>query len=459
MRKSLLDQLPLVPAAIDHEHARELAAISIVLDGLPEAVRFIHEDLCRRGKRRVDPSKGRHGLAAEQILRVTILKQMSGFSYEQLAFHLADSTTYRTFCRLGLDRKPPKKSTLQKNIKRIRATTWQAIHQLVAQRAQQLGVETGKKVRTDCTVVESNIHHPTDSSLLWDSVRVLVRGMGRAKETFGIEFHDHSRRAKRRAMGILNAKSAAQRKPLYRDLIKMTDKTLAQAERVASQLDEVEVGSIAQMALAETLATELREYGRLAQQVISQTERRVFRGETVPASDKLVSIFETHTDIIIKDRRDTLYGHKLCLTSGASGIVTDVVVERGNPADSTLAVHMIERHKDLFGQVPLQASFDGGFASRDNLATIKQLGVKDVAFSKRCRLEVSDMVKSSWVYRKLKNFRAGIEGVISFLKRGFGLGRCLWRGFQSFEAYVKASVVACNLLVIARHALARRKTA
>jgi IS5 family transposase len=113
----------------------------------------------------------------------------------------------------------------------------------------------------------------------------------------------------------------------------------------------------------------------------------------------------------------------------------------------------------LFGQVPLQASFDGGFASRDNLATIKQLGVKDVAFSKRCRLEVSDMVKSSWVYRKLKNFRAGIEGVISFLKRGFGLGRCLWRGFQSFEAYVKASVVACNLLVIARHALARRKTA
>jgi IS5 family transposase len=382
---------------------------------------------------------------------------MNGFSYEQLAFHLADSTTYRTFCRLGFDRKPPKKSALQKNVQRVRATTWQNIHQWVAQRAQQLGVETGKKVRTDCTVVESNIHYPTDSSLLWDSVRVLVRGMSRAKETFGIEFHDHSRRAKRRAMGILNAKSTAERRPLYRDLIKVTDKTLAQAERVASQLGEVEVGGILQMALAETLATELREYVRLAHQVISQTERRVFRGETVPASEKLVSIFEAHTDIIIKDRRETLYGHKLCLTSGASGIVTDVVVERGNPSDSTLAIRMIERHKESFGQVPRQASFDGGFASRDNLATLKQLGVKDVAFSKRCRLEISDMVKSSWLYRKLKNFRAGIEGVISFLKRGFGLGRCLWRGFQSFEAYVNASVVACNLLVIARHALARRK--
>jgi IS5 family transposase len=398
-------------------------------------------------------------LAAEQLLRVAVLKQMTGFSYEQLAFHLADSNTYRTFCRLGFDRKPPSKSALQKNVKRVRATTWQAIHQLVARRAQQLGVETGNKVRTDCTVVESNIHHPTDSSLLWDSVRVLTRIMAQANEQFGIGFHDHTRRAKRRAVGINNAKTTSQRKPLYRDLIKVTDKAIKQADTVAEQLDHVDVGSIMQAALVQSLATQLRDYASLARQIITQTERRVFGGETLPPSEKLVSIFEPHTDIIVKDRRETLYGHKLCLTSGASGIVTDVVVERGNPADSTLAVHMIERHKELFGQVPLQASFDGGFASRDNLTTIKQLGVKDVAFSKRCRLEVTDMVKSKWLYRKLRNFRAGIEGVISFLKRGFGLGRCLWRGFQSFEAYVHASVVACNLLVIARHALAKLKTA
>ena len=154
-----------------------------------------------------------------------------------------------------------------------------------------------------------------------------------------------------------------------------------------------------------------------------------------------------------------MYGHKVCLSSGASGIITDVVVLRGNPADSTLAVNMIERHKKLFGNVPLQASFDGGFASRKNLASIKKLGVQDVAFSKRCRLEISDMVKSSWVYRQLKNFRAGIEAGISLLKRAFGLGRCLWRGFESFQAYVQASVVSCNLLVIARHVLAARKSA
>ena len=132
-------------------------------------------------------------------------------------------------------------------------------------------------------------------------------------------------------------------------------------------------------------------------------------------------------------------------------------MEQGNPADSTLAVEMIEHQRDLHGKVPRQACFDGGFASRANLADIKALGVEDVAFHKRCRLAIQDMVKSTWVYRQLRAFRAGIEGIISFLKRGFGLGRCAWRGFQSFCAYVQASVVACNLLSMARQTLAAAK--
>jgi IS5 family transposase len=458
MRKSLLDQLPLVPVAIDHDHARELAVIGAVLDQLPEAVDLVHQDLCRRSHRRVNPATGRHGMAAEQVLRVAMLKQMTGLSYEQLAFHLADSVTYRSFCRFGFDRKVPDQRTLQRNVKRIRSETWEAIHRRVVLKAEQLGIETGKKIRTDCTVVNSNIHHPTDSSLLSDSVRVLTRIMRQAKEMFGIDFHDHSRRAKRRAVGILNANTSAQRSKLYRDLIKVTGKTVAQAQKAANELDEVEAAGLLDVAFAQGLAAELRQYSDLAGQVISQTERRIFGGEKLPPSEKIVSIFEPHTDIIIKDKRETLYGHKICLTSGASGIVTDVVVERGNPADSTLPVNMIERHKKLFGHVPLQASFDGGFASHENLASIKQLGVQDVAFTKGRGLEINDMVRSSWVYRQLRNFRAGIEAGISFLKRAFGLGRCLWRGFESFCAYVHASVVSCNLLLMARHVLAARNT-
>lgn len=456
MRKSLLDQLPLVPAAIDHAHARELEAMSKLLEQLREAVQLVHEDLSWRGNKRVDPSKGRHGMAAEQVLRAAMLKQMRGFSYDQLAFHLADSATYRAFCRFGFDRQPPKRATLQKNVKRVKPETWEAINHALVRLAQQLGLEDGHKVRTDSTVVESHILYPNDSTLLWDSVRVLARLMGRAQEKLGIGFVDHTRRAKRRMLNITHAKRRNVRRQLYRDLVKVTKKTVGQAESTTTALADVEPDSITQMAQVEALRTELRHYVDLARRVISQTERRVFDDEKVPASEKLVSIFEEHTDVIVKDNRQTLYGHKLFLTTGASGLVTDAIVERGNPADSKRAVKMVQRQRDLYGRVPRQACFDAGFASQASLADIKALGVEDVAFHKRSRFEVSDMVKSSWVYRQLCDFRAGIEGVISFLKRGFGLGRCLWRGFQSFQAYVQASVLACNLLTAARHGLAAK---
>ena len=453
MRRTVHEQLRLVPKIIDHEHARELSQISAVLDQLPEAVELIHADLLEQGGKRVDPAKGRAGMTAEQVLRALIVKQMNHYSYEELSFHLIDSTTYRWFCRIGIEQKSLTKSTLQKNIKRVRAETWEAINRKLVLCAAALGVETGAKVRTDCTVVESNIHKPTDSTLLWDSVRVLVRLMGEAEEEFGVNFTDHSRRAKRRALGILNAKSNEQRLPYYRDLLRVTEKTVRSAERIAGELDKAGVVGLFALLRAGALAHQLRHYVALAKRVIGQTERRVLNGESVPAEEKIVSIFEPHTDIIVKDRRETLYGHKICLTSGASGLVTDVVVEEGNPADSTLAVKMIERQRAMYGKLPRQVSFDGGFTSRDNLETLKELGVEDVAFTKRGGLQITEMVKSSWVYRRLRNFRAGIEGTVSFLKRVFGLNRCTWSGFRSFKAYVCGSVLACNLLVLARHLL------
>src|SRR5881394_1315666 len=155
MRKSLLDQLSLTPAPIAHVHAAELSAIALLLDQLPEAVALVHTDLVIRDGRRVDPSKGRDGMAAEQVLRVAILKQHTGLSYERLAFGLADSSTYRAFCRLGYEQKPPTKSALQKNVKRVTTATWEKINEMVVRQARDLGVEKGTKVRTDCFVVES----------------------------------------------------------------------------------------------------------------------------------------------------------------------------------------------------------------------------------------------------------------------------------------------------------------
>lgn len=457
MRKNLLQQLPLTPATIDHVHAVELAAMSDLLDGLPEAVALVHEDLSWRGGRRIDPNKGRDGMAAEQVLRAGVLKQHTGCSYERLAFGLADSSTYRSFCRIGFNKKAPTRSALQKNIKRLKPETWEAISRLLINKAQQLGVEKGQKVRTDCMVVESNIHHPTDSSLLGDCVRVFTRLMKKANKKFGLGFKNRRLRAKRRLLEISNAKSMKEKSPLYRDLLKITAETIKQAEQIAGQLDHVPCETVLDAVVAQTIAGEIRRYIPLANQVMSQTELRVLRGESVSAADKIVSIFEPHTSIIIKDNRDTEYGHKVCITTGASALVTDVMVETGNPADSTLAVKMIERQKELFGKAPQQASFDGGFATRSNLTAIKALGVKDAAFHKRRGIEISEMTRSARIFKKLRTFRAGIEGVISFLKRTFGLERCTWRGFASFRAYVHASVLACNLLVVARHVLAGRR--
>ena len=177
-------------------------------------------------------------------------------------------------------------------------------------------------------------------------------------------------------------------------------------------------------------------------------------GEKLKPEEKLVSISEPHTDIIVKDRRDTYFGHKLALSSGASGLLTDLVVEEGNPADTTIAEKMIARQEEIYGRVHRQAAFDGGFASRSNLERIKKLGVEDVAFAKKRGLKVDEMARSTWVYRRLRDFRAGIEGMISFLKRCFGLGRCTWRGFASFKAYAWSSVVTANLLLMARRMLA-----
>ena len=445
MRDTVRKQLPLVEPAIEHEHAAELHGIRHLVDEHSAIADLIHADLVRGLK---NPHTGRRGkLSAEQVLMALLIKQMNDFSYEVLAYHLADSRTYRAVCGFGIGDKTPSGKTLQRDIKKIGADTLEAINRILVTSAAASGIEKGRKVRVDCTVVESNIHHPTDSSLLWDCVRVLSRWTQHAVEISDVVVANHCRRAKRRELGILNARNNKQRTKLYRDLLKVSRMTCSDSERVLAAL---ECGPTTDPLWAMVIMAELRHYLVLARQVIAQTERRVLRGESVPPQDKIVSIFEPHTDIIIKDRRETLFGHKVTLTGGASGVLTDLVIEQGNPADVTLAQRMISRQQEIFGRVPRQAAFDGGFASKENLAAIKELGVKDVAFAKRRGLAITQMAKSTWVYKKLRDFRAGIEGMISFLKRCFAMRRCTWRGFGSFKAYAWASVLTANFLLVAR---------
>ena len=452
MRVLADQQLNLVPQPVAHPHAAVLETIGRTLDVVLEQVApAIHADLVRGLKK---PGSGRRGMTARQVVAVLVIKQMSAFSYEELAFHLADSDSYRRLVGYGLGDQPPSAKTLQRNVKKLRPETLEQLNLVLVRCASAQGIEDGQRVRVDCTVTASNIHAPTDSSLLDDCVRVLARNLHRAAALVRIGFTDHTKRARRRAIGIQHAARKAKRTTLYRDLIKLTDRTVRAAERAIVALDRAHFDDPKDVAMAMALAAELRHFIPLAKRVVAQTRRRVLDGESVPASDKVVSIFEPHTDIIRKDRRETHYGHKLCLTGGTSGLFTDCTVEQGNPADATLAVTMVERHQERFGAPPAQVAFDGGFASKANLEAIKALGVDAVSFSKRRGLEVADMVGSSRLYRILKNFRAGIEAWLSFLKRAFGLRRCTWRGLESFKAYVWGSVIAANLLTIARHQLA-----
>lgn len=440
MRQERIIQTSIFDLFAEHEIGRELKAMSDWLDRQPDLLGLVLADLSRHG---VKPT-GRDGLPAEAVLRCALLKQYRQLSYEELAFHLEDSASFRAFARLPLSLSP-KKSVLQKTISAIRAETWEAVNRALLIDARQDRIETGAMLRVDSTVSEALMHAPTDSSLLWDAVRVMVRLLTAADTVSGgmkISWRNHARLAKRRAHAIQHSRGKERKAKLYRELIAATESTMAFVREAEQHLPAT--------IEAELWRVEASHYLPLIERIVDQTRRRVLGGEAVPAAAKLVSLFEPHADIIVKGGRDVQYGHKLNLASGTSGMILDVVIEAGNPADSECFLPMLERHVAFYGAAPRQAAADGGYASLANLKQAKQLGTSDVAFHKKCGLKVEDMVKSRWVYRKLRNFRAGIESGISCLKRAYGLARCTWRGLDHFKAYVWSSVVAYNLALFAR---------
>lgn len=445
MRATIPQQLPLVPDHLDHRISRELAEADELIRAHPEWAGLVHADLVRAGQ---DPDVGRPGMSGDQVLRTVFLKHFLGSSYELLSFQLDDSTTLRRFVGLGWADRAPKKSALQHNLALVRPETWGQVLRGLLTSAEAAEHEDGKKVRVDCTVTETNVHFPSDSSLLWDSIRVLTRLQKDGAQHFGLQFTDHRKAAKRWQKKIYWAKKKQQRFPAYRELLEVSALVAADVRAFLEQLRAWD-GDPDWRLVRDALAEKIEHYAGLFARVIDQTRRRVLGGETVSAAEKVLSIHEPHTDLIVKGRKAE-FGHKLTFTVGSSGLVLDCVVERGNPKDDTLAVRQIERVKELFGEAPRDAVFDGGFASRENLDAIKGLGAKRCVFSKPRGLSAVEMAGSRRTYGRLKNFRAGVEAAISLLKRAFGLRRCLWRGWNGFKAYVWSAVFAANLRALVR---------
>jgi IS5 family transposase len=303
------------------------------------------------------------------------------------------------------------------------------------------------KLRIDSTVVASHIAPPSDSQLPNDGVRVisLLLAKSRAETGLKIRLTDQRKALKLLVFRIFNAKKVT-KDELYPELLKIARLALKQADRGRQQvIQRAEAAASCQRWLAA-----LAHYRELTSRVIEQTERRVIQGERVPSSDKIVSLFKSHTDIIVKGFRDVQYGHKINVSSETGGFITALTIEKGNPGDKTLFIPVLDFHRSVLGKLPRSVVADGGYASQANIAAERAMGRKHVVFHKPIGVSLTAMGVKSKTFSALRHFRAGVEGNISELKRAFGATKAKWKGHDGFKAFVWASVLSYNLARLAR---------
>jgi IS5 family transposase len=359
-----------------------LQAISDFLDDHEELVGKIRGDL-RRGLKK--PDTGRSGLAPQEVLRALVLMRVKNWDYRELRERIADGYTLRLFTRFGC-RPVPKHNAFHRAFVRLTPATLQAVNELVVQAAVDLGMEDGTKLRVDTTVVQADVHYPTDSTLLWDSVRVLSRLLKRLGKLLEqrLEGFRNRTRAARRRMQALQRMSATQRLGQqivkYRELIAIAEEVVACARSAVAKLRTMRGKASLQALEIAGLLDEIGHYCGLADRVIDQARRRVLDGEQVPNAEKIYSIFEPHTDLIKrgKVRTPVEFGHKVLLAESARGLITQYQVLTGNPQDEQHVGRSLERHKKAFGRVPELYSADRGFFSERNLALCQHGGVEVV---------------------------------------------------------------------------------
>ena len=437
MRETRTAQTSLFDLYSQHKFGDFLSDLSRLLDAHPEFLSRLEEDLLSDGAQ----ATGRKGLSVESIFRCMLLKQITGNSYEMLAFHLADSSSYRSFARLERDCRPCK-SALSGNIRRLRPQTLQGVFEMLGVAAFEQGLMDVDCLRVDSSVVKSNIAAPSDSQLLDDGIRVLSRLFAKSRDRTGVKLRlcDYRKPSKSLAARIFYGKKA-EKDELYAELIPLARRVVKQSERAIEHVQQR-----GQSIVSQPWIDQVVHYRQLLERVIDQAERRVFNGETVPASEKIVSLFEPHTDIIIKGYRDIDYGHKINLATDKSGLITALMIEEGNPCDTERFIPLIETHRSLYGCIPETTIADGGYASQANIDKGKALGIKRVGFHKKKGIAVSTMGLKEKTLKRLRDFRAGIEGNISELKRAFGAGKALWKGEDGFMAFVWSSVISYNLV-------------
>jgi len=434
----------------------DLRRIDALLDE-DEAVEVIAQGLEARWP--ASRRRGRQGISAEVVLRLLVLKHLYGLSYAALEREVRANLVYRAFTRIGCDPVPDEK-TILKIAKALGPQPIAALHQRVVQLAVSTGVAKGRRLRIDTTVVETNVHYPTDSSLLVDGVRVLTRTAKRIVKVIGAGPHhvrNRLRSAWHRGLEITRAarsvKTQATLQRSYRRLMAAGRATMREAQTLNRRARQhVGRADLWQRAELEALQQTLRSTLPLMHRVIEQTSRRVFGGDTHVA-EKVLSIFEPHTEAIRKGKiaKPTEFGKLVTIQEAEHQIVTAYAVHDQRPADVTLWAPALDLHEQTFGRAPELAAADRGFTSAANEEAAKQRGVRRVVLPRpgHCPPERRAVERQRW-FRRGQRWRVGCEGRISVLKRRFGLRRCLYHGHDGVQRWVGLGVIANNLVAIAK---------
>jgi IS5 family transposase len=443
----------------------ELAQLDRLLDD-DTIFEKVKADLCRRYPN--SARLGRHSTPVEVILRMLVVKRLYGFSYEQTEHFVSDSIVLRQFCRLYLE-PAPDDTTLIRWANQIGSETVASLNERAVELARSLKVSRGRKLRVDSMVVETNIHHPTDSALLADGVRVLSRLLRRAKKVLPTQeierlpkeiFRTRNRSVRRvtqRLHRIARRKGEKAREELkdaYRKLITITQASCNQAKRVVGVLGQQDDDCG-----AGRLLEHFEHFLGLVEQGIAQAARRVLYGEQLPATEKILSLFEEHTQVITRQKmgKPREFGRKVLIDEVDGGIISryEILEETGREHPHLPA--SLEAHQEHFGRAPELLAGDRGLYSQQNEWLAQGLGVKRVVLPKSGKPseERKRHEKQRWFVRGFR-FRAGVEGRISVLTRAFGLDRCLDHGEGGFGRWVGWGILAHNLRQICRTQAARQ---
>jgi len=423
-----------------------------------QLVATVYEALTRR--RPKSRTRGRKGTPAEVVLRLLLLKHIRNWSYQVLEREVRANLVYRDFTRVGAWKVPDAKTMGRWGLA-LQPEEVEKIHARIVAIAQENQVVKGRKMRVDTTVVETDIHYPTDSSLLGDGVRVLVRAMKRIGEIAcgqGAKLRDRSRSVKLRILEIgriARTRGGPNRERLqqgYEKLLSSVSRVVGQAKRFSREIADgaKRAGDVMRQAALESLRQEVETIVPRVQQVMRQTKQRVFGGDTHVA-EKLVSIFEPTTEIIRKGKasKPTEFGKMVKIQEAENQIITDYAVYAKRPSDSDLLIDAIETHQQRLGCTPHVAAADAAFYSSKNEAAAHERGVTRVCIPNRSTKSADRKreQKKRW-FKQGQKWRTGCEGRISVLKRRHGLRRCHYKGEAGMQRWVGLGVIADNLINI-----------